>query len=129
LVFGDMAQSTLYRGRWGESVAVRHLRSKGLLIVQRNWRCGHLEIDIVANDGGTVVFVEVKTRSLPSLCGGYGAASSNSKRRAMRRAVGAYVEQFCGEIPHWRYDVVEIFSPPRRYVAEQIFHFERVPLG
>ena len=50
-------------GRFGEEVAVRHLTGAGLRIVDRNWRCAEGELDIVAEEGDTLVFCEVKTRS------------------------------------------------------------------
>lgn len=50
-------------GRFGEQVAARHLQDAGLRILDRNWRCADGEIDIVAADGDTLVFCEVKTRS------------------------------------------------------------------
>ena len=50
-------------GRFGEQVAARHLEDAGLRILDRNWRCPEGEIDIVAADGDTLVFCEVKTRS------------------------------------------------------------------
>lgn len=49
-------------GRWGESIAAQHLADKGYQIVRRNWRCRQGEIDLVAQAGDTLVFVEVKTR-------------------------------------------------------------------
>ena len=49
-------------GRWGESVAARHLEAKGYEIVAHNWRCRQGEIDLVARAGEEWVFVEVKTR-------------------------------------------------------------------
>ena len=49
-------------GAWGESVAAHHLEAKGYKIVQRNWRCRFGEIDLVAQAGTELVFVEVKTR-------------------------------------------------------------------
>jgi putative endonuclease len=116
------------RGRWGESVAARFLRRKGYKIVQRNWRSGRWEIDLVAQDGGVLVFVEVKTRRLGDAIGGYGAAIAPAKRRALRNAVGAYLQNFGSELPCWRFDIVEIFAPAHSRSAEQIFHFERVPL-
>jgi putative endonuclease len=50
-------------GRFGEQVAARQLEDAGLRILDRNWRCAEGEIDIVAADGDTLVFCEVKTRS------------------------------------------------------------------
>ncbi len=49
-------------GRWGEGVAATHLEAHGYTILARNWRCAAGEIDLVARDGETLVFVEVKTR-------------------------------------------------------------------
>lgn len=50
-------------GRRGELIAAKHLEASGMRIVEKNWRCNQGEIDIVANDAGTTVFIEVKTRS------------------------------------------------------------------
>lgn len=50
-------------GARGESVAARYLRRRGYAIVRRNYRGAHGEIDLVALDGGILVFVEVKTRT------------------------------------------------------------------
>lgn len=52
----------LQLGRWGEELAASFLREKGYVILERNWRSGHRDIDIVAKTGSIVVFVEVKTR-------------------------------------------------------------------
>ena len=49
-------------GGWGEGVAAHHLEAKGYEILERNWRTGQGEIDLVAKAGQVVVFVEVKTR-------------------------------------------------------------------
>jgi putative endonuclease len=49
-------------GRLGEDIACRHLESLGHTILARNWRNGHLEIDIVSIDKDGIHFVEVKTR-------------------------------------------------------------------
>jgi putative endonuclease len=50
-------------GRFGEDLAVKELTGAGLRILDRNWRCAEGEIDIVAEDGSTLVICEVKTRS------------------------------------------------------------------
>ncbi|MCO5184911.1 MAG: YraN family protein [Anaerolineae bacterium] len=49
-------------GAWGESVAATHLEAHGYTIVARNWRCPVGEIDLVAQKGALLAFVEVKTR-------------------------------------------------------------------
>lgn len=51
-------------GRKGEDIACRFLESKGHTILERNWRYGHLEIDIISFDAEGIHFVEVKTRRL-----------------------------------------------------------------
>jgi len=51
------------RGAWGEQYAAQYLQEQGYEIVEQNYRYGRVgEIDIVARDGDTWVFVEVKTR-------------------------------------------------------------------
>lgn len=52
-------------GKWGEELASAYLQSKGYAIIERNWRSGRRDIDIIAitPDGQTTVFVEVKTRT------------------------------------------------------------------
>lgn len=50
-------------GKHGEELAVAHLEASGLVILDRNWRCRHGELDIVARDGDDLVVCEVKTRS------------------------------------------------------------------
>lgn len=50
-------------GRWGEALAVSYLEDRGMTVLDRNWRCRHGEIDIVAMDGDCLVVCEVKTRS------------------------------------------------------------------
>ena len=50
-------------GKWGEDVAAAYLERQGYTIIERDWKSGHRDLDIIALDGDTVVFVEVKTRS------------------------------------------------------------------
>ena len=52
-------------GKWGEQYAADYLQSIGYDIIERDWRIGHRDIDIIARtgDGTTVAFVEVKTRT------------------------------------------------------------------
>ena len=50
-------------GRAGEDLAAKYLIEQGMRLLERNWRCGEGEIDIVCADGAEIVVVEVKTRS------------------------------------------------------------------
>ena len=49
-------------GKRGEDLAADYLQRKGYVILERDWRSGHRDLDIIALDGDVVVFVEVKTR-------------------------------------------------------------------
>ena len=49
-------------GKWGEQVAADFLQRQGYIILERDWKSGHRDLDIIARDGDTIVFVEVKTR-------------------------------------------------------------------
>ena len=50
-------------GKWGEQLAADKLIADGFAVIQRNWRLGWLEIDIIARRDEMIVFAEVKTRS------------------------------------------------------------------
>ncbi len=94
-------------GNWGEGVAAIQLEAEGYAIVARNWRCAVGEIDIVARDGETLVFVEVKTRRGRA----YGApeeALTPRKAQKLLQLGAQYVyEQALGDI-NWRIDLVAI---------------------
>ena len=49
-------------GKWGEQLACEYLMHEGYRIVERDWKCGKRDIDIVAIENDVYVFVEVKTR-------------------------------------------------------------------
>ena len=56
-------ETTKQIGDYGEKIAVRYLRLHGYTVKERNWRTGHLELDIVASTWRELVFAEVKTRT------------------------------------------------------------------
>jgi putative endonuclease len=114
------------RGRWGEGVATRFLQGKSYDVLARNWRSGHDEIDIVADDAGVLVFVEVKTRSFADKIGAYGAARTTRKKQALRRARNAFLETRAGYAQTHRLDVIEILTPKYTNRADKIVHFENV---
>ncbi|MBO7495083.1 MAG: YraN family protein [Salinivirgaceae bacterium] len=100
-------------GREGEDLAANYLIQSGYEIVTRNWRFGPKEIDIVARDGETMVFVEVKTRStlafeLPQ------EAVTKKKMKNLVEAADAYMLQYNIEL-EGRFDIVGVLNgnPPK----------------
>ena len=73
-------------GGTGEELACTHLRRRGFEILERNYRCRAGEVDIVARDGDTTVFVEVKERRSGSHGGGLDAVTPGKRRRVVRAA-------------------------------------------
>jgi putative endonuclease len=94
-------------GRSGEDLAAAYLREKGIAILERNYRCRAGEIDIVARDGGVVVFVEVKERRSESHGTAVEAVTWRKRQRIVRAArVYAAVHQLA-DAPV-RFDVLAI---------------------
>jgi len=75
------------KGRKGESAAAEYLASSGIKILDRNFRCPLGEIDLVAKDGKTIVFVEVRARQLDGLCSPEESISIYKRRRLTRTAL------------------------------------------
>ncbi|MCX6094421.1 MAG: YraN family protein [Candidatus Bipolaricaulota bacterium] len=91
-------------GRQAENDTCELLRNLGYAIVARNWASRGGELDIVARDGDTLVFVEVKARS----GGGFGgpeAAVSHAKQRRIAAAAKAFMARTDADLPA-RFDVV-----------------------
>ncbi|MEP6696836.1 MAG: YraN family protein [Pseudonocardiales bacterium] len=94
-------------GAWGEDVAVGYLQDAGLSVLARNWRCAEGELDIVAQDGSTVVFCEVKTRSGLGF-GTPAEAVVPTKVRRIRRLATAWLSAAGGGWPDLRFDVISV---------------------
>lgn len=94
-------------GRGGESLAALFLRLKGYRIEARNWRCPLGEIDIVAWDRGTLVFVEVKTRT-GRAAGTPEDAVTPGKQRRLARLAQAYLGKARRDPPPCRFDVIAV---------------------
>jgi putative endonuclease len=99
------------KGQWGEGLAAALLRLKGYRIEARNWRCALGEIDIVARDRDTLVFVEVKARSGGSAGPPEDAVDARKQRRLVQLAQ-AYLAHRGGEVA-CRFDVVAISGDRR----------------
>lgn len=110
-------------GRRGEAIAERYLVSRGLVVVDRNWRCPQGEIDIVARDGRELVFVEVKTRS--GVAFGHPLdAITPAKLARLRRLAAAWCEAHPGGHDLIRIDAVAAVAP--RSGDVEVEHLERV---
>ncbi len=77
-------------GKWGESAVADYLAERGYAIVERNWRLGKIEIDIIASKGTDIVFVEVKTRREPSA--NPFEAMTRQKEQMLLRGANAYMQ-------------------------------------
>jgi putative endonuclease len=93
-------------GEEGEKIAVRYLKSKGYIVYQTNWRFGKLEIDIIAEDGQELVFIEVKTRS-SEIYGRPEEAVDDAKETAILNAADIYVRDFNLEV-EVRFDIISV---------------------
>jgi putative endonuclease len=96
-------------GALGEQLAAEHLVAAGLRILARNWRCRYGEIDLIATepDSGTVVFVEVKTRTGDGF-GGLEQAVTPQKVRRLRRLAGLWLAGQHGSWSAVRIDVIGV---------------------
>ena len=96
-------------GDQGEEMAADFLERKGLKILARKYRTPIGEIDLIAQDGRTLVFVEVKTRR-SARCGSPAAAVGYAKQRKIAR-VAAWYMQTLSDTPPCRFDVMEVYAP------------------
>ncbi len=111
-------------GRMGEDLAHRYLRKQGCTVVARNYRAraGAGEIDLVAWQGGRLLFVEVKTRSSARF-GDPAAAVDPEKRESLRHAAREYARRADVEWTRTRFDILSIIltAPPQVDWARDAF--------
>ena len=102
-----MAQHNQVVGKWGEQIANSHLAGLGYQILTTNHRTPYGEIDIIAMDGSTLVFVEVKTRTSKSLGNPEGSVTPRKQLHILNSAQHylSTLDQPCDE---WRVDVVAV---------------------
>jgi putative endonuclease len=108
-------------GRRGEDLAAAHLERAGLRIVARNWRRPEGELDLVADDGGTCVFVEVRSRTGDEL--GHALESITAHKRAhVIRAARLYLAEVPTTATGFRFDVVAVTFDPAGQAEPVIEH-------
>jgi putative endonuclease len=97
-------------GARAEELCADLMRAAGLTLIERNWRCRHGEIDLIAEEAGTLVFAEVRMRS-PGNFGGAAESVTAAKRSRLLAAARLYLmrrpDALC------RFDVFLVDGPPR----------------
>jgi len=95
------------RGQIAEKAAAKFLRRQGYKIIQRNWRSGRDEIDLICKDGEVMVFVEVRARQKGALVSGYDSVRGR-KKEALRRVCRNYRYSLRTKPHTWRLDIVDV---------------------
>lgn len=93
-------------GKWGEDLAADYLQRKGYTIIERDWKSGKRDLDIIAQDGNVIVFVEVKTRR-NRLFGEPEESVDYHKLQNLRQAISHYVK-FKHIRQEIRFDIISI---------------------
>lgn len=117
-MFGFLKRKSL--GARGEAQAARYLRKQGYRILDRNVKLGRYEIDIIAQEGDMIAFVEVKTRSEddgipPETNVGY------DKQRRIITAARIYISHRPDAEIHYRFDVVSVILPQKGKASFVLF--------
>jgi len=105
-----MSDKRLKLGRRGEELAARYLQNLGYSILKNNFRCYYGEIDLIGQEGNTLAFIEVKTRSSLAF-GSPAAAVTPGKQRKIFQVAQYYLSQHpCNN--DIRFDVVSVLVSP-----------------
>ena len=97
-------------GARAERLAAAHLERNGWTILERNWRFGRRELDLIARRGCTIAFVEVKARA--SVRHGHPLESIDwRKRRDLAIAASGWIERYGRASWEYRFDAVHVIAP------------------
>jgi putative endonuclease len=119
-------------GRWGEKQAAKFLKRQGLRILVKNARSTVGEIDLVAREGGELVFVEVKTRTSGGFGGPLRAVNPAKRRKLVQLARTFLAQNHLGDDTPCRFDIVGITlaedgkTPEIEYVPDAFDAFGRL---
>jgi putative endonuclease len=102
-------------GQRGETIAARRLTGRGLVLLDRNWRCEMGEIDLVLRDGQVLVICEVKTRTSTEF-GSPIEAVNRAKADRLTRLAYRWLREHDSHPSDVRIDVVGVLAPPGRPV-------------
>ncbi len=116
-------QESRLLGRWGEDRAAEYLRDRGCHIVAANWKCRFGELDLIAEDGTYLCFVEVKLRKSAAF-GPAAAFVDRRKQEKLRTAAMLYLSRHETDLQP-RFDVIEIYAPQGMETRKpEIFHLK-----
>lgn len=105
-------------GEKGEGIAVKFLKKKGYKIIKQNFKTPAGEIDVIASEGKSLVFIEVKTRESIKYGRPFEAVNRIKKKKIANTAM-LYLKRF-KELPSCRFDVVSIYYENGRPELELI---------
>ena len=100
--------STKQDGDWGEALVAEYLEARGCCIVEKEWRCRFGEIDLIAEQEGTLLFVEVKLRT--NLRYGMPRESVTAKKQEKLRSAALLYLSMHGLDAPARFDVAEVYT-------------------
>lgn len=100
--------STKLIGRWGEELAAEHYRKRGWNLIGMGYHCRYGEIDVIAEKGGLIAFIEVKLRKNDRFASA-GEQVNAVKQRRLRMTAELWMSLY-GENRAARFDVVEIYA-------------------
>jgi putative endonuclease len=103
----DQGVGNIGVGKFGEEIAVKYLRGRKYTVLDRNYRCKCGEVDIIAREGKTIVFVEVKTRRNASF-GPPQLSVTHFKQRQISKTALLYLSSKKIENVPARFDVIAI---------------------
>ena len=112
-------------GTIGEEAAVKYLVSQGYVILDRNWRSGHLELDIVALDGIFLAIIEVKTREVNSLLSPVETVT-RSKQQNLINAANGYIRKN-KRYEEVRFDIVSVVHHNGEVVNVELIKYAFYP--
>ncbi|GAB5538381.1 MAG: YraN family protein [Salibacteraceae bacterium] len=105
-------------GQQGEDIATKHLLAKGFKILERNWRFGKDELDIIAKHGDELIIVEVKTRN-SDYFGNPNEAVSTAKQKRLTKAAHAYIIENDLDV-ETRFDIIGVIMNKNEQRIEHI---------
>ena len=114
-----MKKNHLETGTIGEELAVTYLLEKKFQILDRNWRCKHFEIDIIATHEKNLIFVEVKTRK--TLNFGYPEESVNSAKMKRLKLAATVYHFNHPTFKRIQFNIISILILPNKPISVEMF--------